>query len=110
MTKLERIAASRGQTLTQMLRAMAESARPYKDLAAECGVTYVSILVAMKKRGISKYDARAYPYQGVVGTTAEHCRRLGYDYNAVERYCQNYGGSYKAAMMGLYANADKRTA
>lgn len=110
MTKLERVAASRGQSLTHMLREMAASARPYKELAAECGVTYVSILMAMKKRGISKPDARAYPYQGVIGTTADHCRRLGYDYNAIERYCQNYGGSYKSAMLRMYANADKQAA
>ena len=110
MTKLERAAAARGQTLTQMLRDMAASAKPYKELAAECGVTYVSILIAMKKRGISKPDARAYPYQGVIGTTAEHCRRLGYDYTAIEQHCQNYGGGYKSAMMRLYANADKQAA
>lgn len=110
MTKLEKAAALRNQTLTQMLREMAVSARPYKDLAAECGVSYVSILIAMRKRGISKPDARAYPYRGIIGTTADHCRRWGYDYTVIERHCQNSGGSYKSAMLKLYAHDSKQAA
>lgn len=110
MTKLERVAKKRGQTLHEMLRDLSASGKTLLEVQAETGVTYQAILAAMKKRGIVWLDRRAYAYKGHTDTTAGHCKRWGYDYKKVEQDSANHGLTYRQAMMmqdgGGNANRD----
>lgn len=47
MTKIERIAASRGQTLHDMLRALSASGKTLLEVQADTGVTYRAAMMAM---------------------------------------------------------------
>jgi hypothetical protein len=105
MTKLERIAASRGQTLHDMMRELSASGKTLLEVQAETGVTYQAILTAMKKRGIVWHDRRAYAHRGHTDTTAGHCARWGYDYRRVEQHAANYGMTYRASMMAIANDA-----
>ena len=105
MTKLERIAASRGKTLHGMLRELASSEKTLLEIQAEIGVTYQAVLKAMKHRGIVWHDRRAYAYMGHPDTTPGHCNRHGYDYRKVKNYAANHGTTYRTAMMAIASDA-----
>lgn len=105
MTKIERIAASRGLTLHEMLRELSGSGKTLLEVQAETGVTYQAILAAMKKRGIVWLDRRAYTYKGHTDTTAGHCKRWGYDYRKVEQEASNHALTYRQAMLKIANDA-----
>lgn len=105
MTKLTTLAASRCQTMHQMLRDLADSGKTLLEVQAETGVTYQAVLAAMKKRGIAWIDRRAYPHRGHTDTTAGHCKRWGYDYRQVEDISANDGLTYRRAMMMVAGGA-----
>lgn len=74
-----------GLSEVDYLRQLLTKHTKYTSMAAEIGVSYVGIIKALQRNGLTKQDCRVFEYGGHLATIIGHCRRLGLNDHTIQQ-------------------------